>query len=489
MNWSVSNPRFDDFLCTLFPDEAEREQFLTYYHKPVKKSLSINTTKMSVKEFFDTTSKLWWHLTDSGFFDRAESFYVDRDDISVPLGKTFLHQSGFFYLQEIAASSPVHIAPLKPNAIVLDMSASPWWKSFQLAQRLRVIDPNQPGIVVSNEFNKNRLMALQHNLNRTQSRNTAITCYNGTQFWVLAPNFFDLVLVDAPCSWEWTGFKSDSAQKFWRQEEIKKIAWIQHQLLVSALKTTKPWGYLLYSTCTLNPYENEQNIESILQQYGELIEIVDAPLKTSPGLSQRLQNPDQALLMRRYRPHKEQTWWFFVTLLRKKAPYIDKYAHKKKKSDGPSSVFRRLWGDDLVLIKKTCAMYGIDIPKGMTFCKTPQQIYAVPELFWEINEQFRRQKIWLPVFRFARSEKNTLRPFHHFGTLLGDHAQHYTVDLSYDQAQSLVDGADINLTDVLTHTIPDHPETSYCILKRNGYGIGIGKIQEGIIKNKYPVLS
>lgn len=93
------------------------------------------------------------------------------------------------------------------------------------------------------------------------------------------------------------------------------------------------------------------------------------------------------------------------------------------------------------------------------------------------------------MFRFARSEKNTLRPFHHFGTLLGDHAQHYTVDLSYDQAQSLVDGADINLTDVLTHTIPDHPETSYCILKRNGYGIGIGKIQEGIIKNKYPVLS
>jgi 16S rRNA (cytosine1407-C5)-methyltransferase len=73
------------------------------------------------------------------------------------------------------------------------------------------------------------------------------------------------VLVDAPCSGEGTGFKSDFSLKFWKKEEINKISGTQFQLLVSALKTVKPGGIVVYSTCTMNPYENEYNVKKILE--------------------------------------------------------------------------------------------------------------------------------------------------------------------------------------------------------------------------------
>ena len=114
-----------------------------------------------------------------------------------------------------------------------------------------------PGLLVSNEMSSSRIVALQHNLNRTGSYNTAVTKLDGKEFGSLLPEFFDAVLVDAPCSGEGTGFKSDAGTKRWREDKVLEIAHLQLSLLASAIHSCKVGGEIIYATCTLNPRENE----------------------------------------------------------------------------------------------------------------------------------------------------------------------------------------------------------------------------------------
>ena len=80
---------------------------------------------------------------------------------------------------------------------------------------------------------------MAYNVNRVGAYNIALSAFNGFSFGKNLPEFFDHVLLDAPCSGEGTGFKSETALKFWRKEEINKIKGTQFQLLISAIKTLK----------------------------------------------------------------------------------------------------------------------------------------------------------------------------------------------------------------------------------------------------------
>ncbi len=87
------------------------------------------------------------------------------------------------------------------------------------------------------------------------------------------PEFFDSILLDAPCSGEGTGFKSDFGTKFWDIRKVESIAKVQQQLLISAFKACKVGGSILYSTCTSNPLENEVNVQLLLDKYGDKLEL------------------------------------------------------------------------------------------------------------------------------------------------------------------------------------------------------------------------
>lgn len=155
-----------------------------------------------------------------------------------------MHQAGFFYMQEVAASLPSQVLNVEAGDLVLDMCAAPGGKSVQLGDRLLTADGRKPsdsiGLIVSNEVSGSRLVSLQHNLNRCGIYPTAVTSMDGIAFGTVLPEFFDKVLVDAPCSGEGTGFKSDAGTKRRREEDIQKIARLQQQLLFSAINACKP---------------------------------------------------------------------------------------------------------------------------------------------------------------------------------------------------------------------------------------------------------
>ncbi len=284
---------FLDYIQNEFDfSDSEISDFEGSLNTPLKKSIRVNTNKISVANFKKLAEKNNWILTETSLWNNI--FYIDRDDTSIPLGHTLEHISGLFYVQELAASSsPFYMSEDEIDTtpyLILDMSASPGWKTTQLTEYY----PNS--LIVANELDKTRLKWLFSNLDRMSSLHTVVTNYDG-RFFKQIPEIFDKVLLDAPCSWEWTGYKTDDALKYWNIKNIKRIAKLQFGLLEAAIKATKPGWEIVYSTCTLNTIENEQILAKTQKKYGEYIEV----------------DPDYI----RAWPHINKTGWFFVAKIKK----------------------------------------------------------------------------------------------------------------------------------------------------------------------------
>ena len=279
-------------------DDQEVEKFENSLNTPLKKSIRINTNKISIENFKKRAKKNNWTLTPTNL--GKNTFYIDREDArEVALWNTPEHIAGYFYVQEVAASSsPFYMSGDKidnSEYLILDMSASPGGKTTQLQEYY----PHS--LIVANELDKSRLKWFFSNLDRMSSLKTVATNYDG-RFFKNTPEIFDKILLDAPCSWEWTAFKTDEALKYWNLKNIKIVSKLQYGLLDSAIKACKVGWEIIYSTCTLNKFENEWVIGKALKKYSENIEIV--PIS------------DEFEFMRNW-PHLNFTGWFFVGKIRK----------------------------------------------------------------------------------------------------------------------------------------------------------------------------
>ncbi|MDD4352365.1 MAG: hypothetical protein PHU71_05345 [Candidatus Gracilibacteria bacterium] len=234
------------------------QDFLDHYKKPLRKSIRINTSKVSVENFKKLVP---WTLDPIPWCQ--EGFFVDREDRSIPLGSTWQHIAGLFYIQEAASMLPVSKislnsktrghAPLSKSSFkILDLCSAPGSKTTQLANRF----PNS--LIVANEVDRKRAIALKQNLTRQGVMNVVILSVDAAKLAYYLPNFFDLVLVDAPCSGEGMIRKNPKVLEFWDEKKIEYMAGIQKRISKEALKTLKPGGELIYSTCTYAPEENEE---------------------------------------------------------------------------------------------------------------------------------------------------------------------------------------------------------------------------------------
>jgi len=308
-----------------FPAD-EMKDFEAALSKPLKKTLRVNTNKISIEDFKHLAEKNNWSLTQTSLW--SNMFYIDREDTSLALWHMLEHIAWYIYMQELAASSsPFYMSEdMIDNSeyTILDMSASPGGKTTQLAEYY----PNS--LIIANEIDKSRMRQLHENTDRLGSRNVYVTNYDGRHFKNY-PETFDKILLDAPCSWEWTAYKTDDALKYWNLKNIKRIAKLQYQLLESAFIALKVWWELVYSTCTLNRLENEDIINKLTDKYWDYFRIIslDSPHTIFPQgekwscspplpLGEEIQRWGQHIV--RSWPHKNNTGWFFVVKLIKKSP-------------------------------------------------------------------------------------------------------------------------------------------------------------------------
>lgn len=485
------NERYIDQLKKFLWDDRDIDVFLKFCQMPLKKSIKINLNKISTKDFIDITSKRWWKLTKPDFVfeenNEADLFYIDRENLEIPLGKTFLHQSWFFYIQEIAAWMSVKFLDIVENWLILDMSAAPGGKSVQIWDYLMMKNKNKPWLVVSNDVSKTRILALAHNISRMGIYNNVITSFNWFSFGKNLWEIFDAVLVDAPCSGEWTGFKSDFALKAWRIEEIKKIAGTQFQLLVSAIKATKPWWNIIFSTCTLNPIENEWNLKRILEFFGDSVELVNIEIKNKSAWiwtydGQNILHEKDTKKVARFWPHIQKTWWFFISKIIKKDS-TDRFVSKESRLY-PRNPFKIDFSNTL---QKRISNYlnqefGIKIIEtAHFFVANRNQVYLVSPKFLEIKELMHIERIWVPILKTYEDWK--LLPLHGLGSILGNLSSKNFVEVDELIAQKYALWEEIHLWEISWWKYT--PSSEFIILQRNGYGVWIGKIVNWMIRNKY----
>lgn len=266
--------------------------------KPLGKSIRVNTRKIALSEFTIHAKEQGWGLTAT---EIPEVFLIDREDTSIALGNTLEHQAGWFYIQEVAAAHPPHLLreqimnnekwKVNNGGILLDMCAAPGGKTTQLA------DYFPDSLVIANEVNRTRTPQLFDNLDRMGYDNIAVVSCDG-RFFQNFPEFFDAVLLDAPCSGEGTAFRDGAVIDHWHEKNIDRIAKLQKQLMETAETVVKPEGFLSYSTCTLNTLENEAVINSSLE-------------REEPLLLERFR--------KRFWPHIEHTGGFFASIFQKKS--------------------------------------------------------------------------------------------------------------------------------------------------------------------------
>jgi len=221
----------------------EFEDFNKSLSLPSQKSLYVNESKISIEKFKDivdfSIEPIW--------YEKA-GFYID----DTKRGRHPLHHAGAFYLQEPSAMFTVNAYKFKGNEKVLDMCAAPGGKSIQIANRI----PN--GVLVSNEFVSSRSQVLFSNIERMGLKNVIITNDKPANLANAYENVFDVCLVDAPCSGEGMFRKSDDVITHWNSNLPSMCAVSQKEILISADKTLKQGGVLIYSTCTYSLEENEE---------------------------------------------------------------------------------------------------------------------------------------------------------------------------------------------------------------------------------------
>lgn len=204
-------------------------------------------------------------------------YYVATD---MRLGKDPLHAAGAYYLQEPSAMAPVSALAPQPSERVLDLCAAPGGKTTQIASAMA-----GAGVLVANELVHDRCVTLAENCERMGVRNAVITQLSPDAIADHYPLYFDAILVDAPCSGEGMVRREPTVERQWHDEFPAECAAIQISILTAAVQALRPGGRLVYSTCTINPLENELVCAKLLTIFPALrLCAVNLPA-TSPGLS------------------------------------------------------------------------------------------------------------------------------------------------------------------------------------------------------------
>ncbi|MBW2999591.1 RsmB/NOP family class I SAM-dependent RNA methyltransferase, partial [Candidatus Woesearchaeota archaeon] len=208
---------------------------------------------------------------------------------------------------------PVVLGP-KPGEIVLDMCAAPGSKTTQIAQYMK-----NEGVLIANDITAKRLGSLGVNTQRCGLSNFVITMMQG-RFFKKAGIEFDKILVDAPCSGTGTIRKSLKTIGMWNPHMIKRLAATQKQLIKTAFEVLKPGGVMVYSTCSLEPEENEAIIDHLLENFDNAkLEQIKLDIKKSPAVLEfegKSFNPEVKKCLRIW-PQDNDTEGFFIAKIEK----------------------------------------------------------------------------------------------------------------------------------------------------------------------------
>lgn len=241
-----------------------------------------------------------------------------------------LFHAGTYYVQEAASMfvAQAYSRMDAPPRRVLDLCAAPGGKSTLW----RSLMP-EGSLLVANEPLHQRAMILAENMAKWGHPDVAVTNAYPADFAALR-GFFDMVAADVPCSGEGMFRKDEGAVAEWSPEAVVRCADRQWQIVQDVWPALREGGYLVYSTCTFNPEEDEENVARICERLGA--ELVDIP--TPPEWGVRGDTTGRGLSVCHFFPHHARGEGFFLALLRKTSPTPTQSDKRRSKALKPLPV-------------------------------------------------------------------------------------------------------------------------------------------------------
>lgn len=219
-----------------------------------------------------------------------------------------LFHAGCCYVQEASSMfiEQAFVQYVNTDVCILDLCAAPGGKSTLLASLI-----SSDSLLVSNEIIRSRSNILAENMTKWGYANTMVSNDDPVRIGKLR-NVFDVILVDAPCSGEGMFRKDSGAISEWSVDNVKLCQQRQRRVIADIWDSLKPGGLMMYSTCTYNEEENEQNVQWICNEFGA--ETLPVKIQAEWGITPSLINGVDAY---RFFPHKTKGEGFFFALLRK----------------------------------------------------------------------------------------------------------------------------------------------------------------------------
>ena len=352
------------------------------------------------------------------------------------------HECGVYYLQEASAMSAVALLDPRPGERVCDLCAAPGGKSTQIAGRML-----GEGFLLCNEWSPKRAKILSQNIERLGVSNALVTNETVENLSRRLPEYFDRVLVDAPCSGEGMFRKEEAAVTDWSEETVAMCAERQREILRSAAKLLRPGGRLVYSTCTFAPEENEETVAAFLEEHPEFAsEDVSAPWFSKVGTG-----------MFRLWPHKLLGEGHFVAVLRKSG------AGETPDANGKGEKLPKEW-------EQFAKDMEIKLPEG-------KAIFFGETLYWAPAQtpDLKGLRVLRAGLELGEIRKGRFLPAHALALWLK----------TAKNIESYPAGSK-EMVDYLPGDVVPSRKNGWCLVMADGYSIGWGKGDGNVLKNHYP---
>lgn len=450
--------KFENKMKELLQDEYDN--YLQCYDEPRYYGLRVNTNKISVEDFLKIAP---WSLTPVPWIPNG--FYYDGDKIQP--SKHPYYFAGLYYLQEPSAMTPASRIPVEPGERVLDVCAAPGGKATELGAKLK-----GEGVLIANDISNSRARGLLKNLELFGIGNMMVISEEPGKLVEYFPEYFDKILIDAPCSGEGMFRKDKKMVKAWEEHGPEFFSKLQRSIITQAAAMLKPGGMILYSTCTFDPLENEKTVEYLLETCPEFkICEMEGYEGFCEGIPKYVEDHSEEYRKTvRIFPHKMQGEGHYLALVKKGD---DNAEGKNEKTAKPKGGVKKL-PEELEQFLKELSW---DIDKSRLDIRE-ERVYYMPE-----------NLPMLKGVRFLRSglllgevKKNRFEPSQALAMCLKKEEYPRILDLpvSDDRVIKYLKGETLDVEDITSRK-----EKGWYLVCVDGYPLGFGKLANQTLKNKY----
>lgn len=415
-----------------------------------------------------------------------EGYYYQAEEQP---GRHILHEAGAYYIQEPSAMAVVEILDPQPGEYILDLCAAPGGKSTQIAGRMA-----GEGLLVSNEIIPARAKILSQNVERMGIRNCVVCNETPERMAAFFPNFFDRIVVDAPCSGEGMFRKDETAVAEWSEAHVSMCAERQYGILLEAARMLKPGGVLVYSTCTFAPEEDEDVVSRFVRAHEMFeIEAVRHDSVFVEGRKDWIDDPADGIEhTMRLMPHRLKGEGHYIARLRRREPFPESGVQRerdiagrmitgrqkgRKKEDGRSERMPVDEIQDFLVGEIGLSEDWLERQNGV-LQKFGEQIYLVPCGM----RPMQGMKVVRAGLHLGTGKKNRIEPSHALALALHMEETKQRLELTKREVERYLCGESLSGESLHGTAL----QKGWILLTYEGYPLGFGKAAGGQVKNHYP---